>query len=162
MKPTFSRSTLKFMFTLYVMGLLYLLFVSGRHFDLSWMVRGGFERLFDEMKHQLNLIPFRSILGYLAQMNWSTGMTSILKNIVGHMVAFSGLGYFLPRLWPKYLKRKTFVLHVLLAFILIEVLQYFTMSGALDIDDIALNVLGATLGFVFLRRQSDNTEETHG
>lgn len=162
MKSTFSTPVLRILFGFYVLGLAYLLFVEGRTMDLSWMVKGGFPSLFESMQNRLNLIPFRTILSYLAQMNMATGMRTIVENIAGHIVAFSWLGYFMPRLWPKYQKRRLFLIHVLMGLILVEILQYFTMSGALDIDDIALNILGAYLGLVFLRRPEGSVEEQHG
>lgn len=152
MNSTFPRPVLKNLFILYIVGLIYLLFVYERSIDLSWIVKGGFPTLFEQMALRINWIPFRSILGYLAQMNFATGMKTIVTNILGHMFAFSWLGYFMPRLWPKYKKLSTFLITVTLGLILIEVVQYFTMSGMLDVDDLLLNIVGAYLGFVFLKR----------
>lgn len=152
METTFSKPVLKILFGLYLMGLGYLAFVYQRSVDLSWLVKGGLPVLMDTMKFKINFIPFRSILDYLAQMNRITGMKVILDNIVAHLIAMSWLGYFMPRLWPKYKKRKVFIVHVFIGLLMIEFIQFLTMSGNPDIDDVLINLLGAYLGIVFLRR----------
>lgn len=144
------------------MGLAYLAFVYQRSVDLTWMVKGGFNALWSVMKFRINYIPFRSILDYLSQMNQLTGMNVLLQNIVAHIVAMSWLGYFMPRLWPKYKDRKRFLLHVLLGLVVIEFIQFLTMSGNPDIDDLIINGGGAYLGLVFLRRPEESEgEELH-
>lgn len=163
MSETFSRPILRVLFVSYLVALFYLLFVFERSLDLSWIVKGGFPALNKAMELRINWIPFKSILGYLSQMNLPSGVRVIVTNIGGHMAAFSWLGYFMPRLWPKYKQRKTFLWTVLAGLVLIEVVQYFTMSGMLDVDDVLLNLAGAYLGFVFLRRPEPLEGDTsHG
>lgn len=161
MKSTFSRPILKLLFMAYVMGLLYLLFVYDRSLDLSWIVKGGYPRLLDVMRYRYNLIPLNTILSKLAQMSMANGVETILKDIVGHVLAFSWLGYFMPRLWPKYKQKFTFVWTVGFILILVEIVQFFTMSGMMDIDDILLNLSGAYLGLIFLRKPEALSEEIH-
>jgi len=161
MKSTFSQPILKILFVAYVMGLLYLLFVYDRSMDLSWMVRGGFDRLVEAMQYRYNLMPFQTILSKLAQMGLANGVETILKDIVGHLLAFSWLGYFMPRLWPKYKERKTFLWTIGLGLFFVEILQYFTMTGMMDVDDILLNLSGAYLGLIFLRKPEEIVEELH-
>ena len=159
MKSTFSRPILKLLFMAYVMGLLYLLFVYDRSLDLSWIVKGGYPRLLEVMRYRYNLIPLNTILSKLAQMSMANGVETILKDIVGHVLAFSWLGYFMPRIWIKYQNPIQYIITVLLILTSIEVIQFFTRSGMCDIDDLILNFSAALLGFIYLRHIHSEEEE---
>jgi glycopeptide antibiotics resistance protein len=138
-------------FIVYIYVLMYYLFVYQRSMDFSWMVFGGFPTLFERMQERINLIPFTTIYRYLLTMNYATGMRTIVVNIGGHMLFFSPLGYFLPRLRARFQNWTIFLGTIVLMMVLIELIQLLSMSGSFDVDDIILNTIGAMLGFIFLR-----------
>jgi len=145
-------------FIVYIYVLMYYLFIYQRGLDLSWIVFGGFPTLFDRMQARMNFIPFATIYRYILTMNYATGMRTIVVNIGGHMLSFSPLGYFLPRLRSRFQNWKTFLWTIIVIVTIIELIQLLTMSGSFDVDDILLNTIGAILGFVFLR-DPENIEE---
>ena len=145
------------MFTLYLMALFYVLFIYERSIDLSWIVQGGWSTLVEKQSDHLNLILFRNILHYLQTMNYATGMRNIIVNIGGHMLMFTPFGFFLPRINKRFQNLHFFVLVALVIMFIIEGLQFLTMSGSFDVDDALLNMIGAIIGFVFLRNP-DNLE----
>lgn len=145
------------LFTLYLMALFYVLFIYNRSINLSWIVQGGWSTLVERQAENLNLILFRNILKYLQTMNYATGMRNIIVNIGGHMLMFTPFGFFLPRINKRFQNIRFFIGVTLLIMILIEGLQYITMSGSFDVDDALLNMIGAIMGFVFLRNP-DNLE----
>lgn len=145
------------LFTLYLMALFYVLFIYERSIDLSWIARGGFSTLVERQEEHLNLILFKNIFHYLQTMNYATGMRNIIVNIGGHMLMFTPFGFFLPRINKRFQNIRFFIGIALLIMFLIEGLQFLTMSGSFDVDDALLNMIGAIIGFVFLRNP-DNLE----
>jgi len=145
------------LFTLYLMALFYVLFIYERSIDLSWIARGGLSTLVERQAEHLNLILFKKIFHYLQTMNYATGMRNIIVNIGGHMLMFTPFGFFLPRINKRFQNIRFFIGIALLIMFLIEGLQYITMSGSFDVDDALLNMIGAIIGFVFLRNP-DNLE----
>ena len=139
------------LFILYLMSLFYVLFIYERSIDLSWIVQGGWSTLVEKQSDHLNLILFRNIFHYLQTMNYATGMRNIIVNIGGHMLMIAPFGFFLPRLHPRFQKLTFFIGVIILIMFMIEGLQFISMSGSFDVDDMLLNVIGAIIGFVFLR-----------
>jgi glycopeptide antibiotics resistance protein len=114
--------------TLYTVGLLILLFFrpNGTNY------------------HSLNLIPFSTVSFYLSgKVNWLISFYNLAANI----------GLFIP--YGIYLSLKSYsLLKVFLVSLLtiacLEILQFLTHRGSLDIDDLMLNMLGVYLGcFLF-------------
>ncbi len=138
-------------YVLYLLSLFYILFLYNRQIDLSWIVKGGWNELVELQRSRTNLIFFRTIVRYLQTMNYATGMRNIIVNIGGHMLLFTPFGFFLPRLHPRWQKPVKFLFMVTFVMFVIEGLQFVTMSGSFDVDDAMLNVIGAWLGFIFLR-----------
>jgi len=68
-------------------------------------------------------------------------------NLAGNVVMFLPLGVFLPALWHKTGTFWRFVVWTLLIIAAIETLQFFTLLGRCDIDDVILNFMGACAGF---------------
>lgn len=121
---------------------------------IIWKSWGGFSYIsqcyasFDDWKKEilwsLNVIPFRflfDIQGY-TPITWC-------KNVIGNMVLFIPMGFFLICLFPKVrawsFKRYLFTITAIIVGI--ELFQLFLMCGHCDIDDLILNLSGACLGF---------------
>lgn len=127
------RTIARLLFALYLIFLLFLVFGMDRmesneyHYNLV---------LFSEIKRFIN---YRGVLGYHV----------FLANVVGNFVVFMPFGFLLPVLSKKY--KYSFILIALLSFELslaIEVVQLFTRLGSFDVDDLLLNTLGGSAGYI--------------
>jgi glycopeptide antibiotics resistance protein len=101
-----------------------------------------FLRPSDQIYQSINLVPFSTITFYLyGNVN---GLISFY-NLAANIGLFIPFGIFL-----KMKERTIFQLvYIPILFIsLIELLQYFTARGSLDIDDLILNVLGFFIGYL--------------
>ena len=76
------------------------------------------------------------------------------------MLLFAPFGFFLPRLHARWQKPFAFLVLVSVFIYIVEGLQFVTLSGAFDMDDAMLNILGAWLGFLFLRKP-ETMEKDH-
>ena len=74
-----------------------------------------------------------------------------IRNLLGNIVLFIPLGYFLPQVSARL--RKFWLTFLAVAFIIttIELAQLFFMVGTCDIDDLILNLAGASLGYGLFR-----------
>ena len=156
MESTFSKYDLKIFFGLYCVGIAYLVFIYKRDIDFSWIVKGD---LFTNVEAYVNLVPFKTIISALTQMNRALGINAIFEDIIGHMIVFSWFGYFLPRIWDKYKDPKKFFMLMIGVLILIEIFQFLTRSGMMDVDDFITNLTGVFLGFIYLRHIDIEEEE---
>ena len=87
-----------------------------------------------------NFMPFREILRY------DVGTKAFYKQVFGNILLFIPLGYFA----TSYCKIKglgTITLVSLLSSLTIEVTQHY-IGRTFDIDDIILNVVGGSVGFL--------------
>lgn len=101
---------------------------------------------FDDFFSRMNFIPFSETL-HLIRDVMDTQNYSALFLIVGNVLVFIPLAYFLPRIFKKEKHPLIFLLTVILVSISIEFLQLITSSGTFDIDDIIYNSVGAFLFF---------------
>ena len=105
----------------------------------------------------LNLRPFRTIRLFTdviaggGRAYESALVRAAYVNLLGNVVMFAPLGWFLPRLFPR-LRRfwRTFLCAALL-IAAVEAVQLFTRLGSCDIDDLLLNLCGVTVGYLALR-----------
>ncbi|MDD3646620.1 MAG: VanZ family protein [Candidatus Gracilibacteria bacterium] len=98
-----------------------------------------------------NYIPFLSILDIL--INDNLGTIIKIKQIVGNIVLFLPMGFFIPLIWKsKDYFKKALLIGLGFSFC-IELLQYIISLilgfnyKVTDIDDILLNTLGFIIGF---------------
>ena len=89
--------------------------------------------------HSLNLVPFKTICYYF--INFAGG---------GNLIALTPFAFFLPMLFKKQEKFKNFAAVILMIVTSIELLQFITLSGTCDIDDVILNSAGAYIVFGIL------------
>ena len=101
-----------------------------------------------------NLIPFQTLKLYVRLLQ-STQNAYLLRhafiNLVGNVVMFIPLGFFLPAIWVTMRKFFVCALCTTLVIVTIEALQYLTSLGSCDIDDLILNLPGAMLGWGLYR-----------
>ena len=110
-----------------------------------------------------NLKPFRSIAMYMrAYRNQNMSVRLIALNLLGNLVAAMPCAIFLPVIWPRtQTKWRYFLPTIILSVVIVESIQFLTMVGQADIDDVILNVAGACLIFAYrpLLKQSEQLRE---
>ena len=87
-----------------------------------------------------NYIPFKEMLRYLPYRKL------FIRNVVGNMIMFVPFGFFVTYFVKTNKMRVTFII-TLITSLTIEITQKF-IGRVFDIDDIILNVLGGTIGFL--------------
>ena len=127
------------LFSLYSGFMLYLLFNRA----------GGIEGMdyWTQIRANLNLEPFHTIRLFLKVLNNQTYSSTAFINLGGNVILFVPLGFFLPRVFPCLQKYWKAILATVLIITAVELTQLFTLLGSCDIDDLILNVIGATLGY---------------
>ena len=92
-----------------------------------------------------NLIPFHSIQQYLKGLaNRNINIDIVIVNLVGNILWFAPMGLFIPILFGKRIRSFwAFLLTMTIILALVEILQFLTLRGSMDIDDIILNLVGA-------------------
>lgn len=141
-----SQVLMRLLFGAYCTLMLWLLF--GQRLGLSTP-----GRYLEQLRWNINVVPFRTVVEFLTMAKRTTNIHLIRHafiNLAGNMVMFIPLGLLLPLIWPKLRSCRQFLLYVTSVVAAIELLQLFTLLGTCDIDDLILNVLGATLGFALL------------
>ena len=148
-----AKKVIVALFILYVLAMLFLLIIPNNYRShnvfaggLNWeqwsaFVAGGF-----------NIVPLR---GITEQIGFILAGENVARNVIyffGNLIGFFPLGFFLPALFAKQHKFNHFIATGTLAIVCIELLQWVTMRGSFDIDDVILNVIGACLGFLLLQR----------
>ncbi len=103
-----------------------------------------------------NIIPFKTIIGYLKSFNSLYSTSNIMFNLLGNLFALVPLGLLLCLLFKKQNKFKNYLITILLLVFGVEIAQLLTSSGAFDIDDIILNTLGAIIWFFIYKIKSIN------
>ena len=136
------------------LALYLLLFATLTLFDPLWGRNGGFvswnRELFDMYVHNsLNLVPFKTVLQYF---NRGT-VSQFVVNIIGNLVCLMPLGILLPLNSEKQRRTWIFLLTCVLVVASVEILQFVTLSGSCDIDDLILNVSGAFLIYLFTKNK---------
>ena len=135
----------RFLFVVYAAVLLWLLF--DRSFD--WVEGLSYK---EQLQRNLSLTPFYTIKNYwsvVCRQEYNSLFFHCVINLVGNVVLFIPIGYFLPRLWVKMRNFFRFFFTCTLSICLVELLQLFTLLGSLDIDDLILNLGGMIFGYLF-------------
>ena len=98
------------------------------------------------LKYSFNIVPFKTIKlftsGYI---NGYVSFKNFNNNIIGNLCAFMPYGIFLPLMFKKMNRFYKFLIAMFIISLFIEIIQFLTISGACDIDDIILNVLGSSV-----------------
>lgn len=148
---------------LWIFFILYLLlFITLTLFDQFWG-RNGFtivnwnKELFNNyISNSLNIIPFKTIIEYIKAFDSLLDTRAVMTNLLGNIIACMPFAFFLPLLFKKQNNIKRFTITMIVIVLLIELLQFVTLSGSCDIDDIILNVSGTLIMYAVLKIKSVN------
>lgn len=102
------------------------------------------QSLLDSNDLNINLVLFDTINSYSSIM---LSHQFAFKNIVGNIVAFVPLGFFMSLLFFKKNIIKTLFAGVLVV-LSIESIQFITKIGFFDVDDVLLNSIGILIGYI--------------
>lgn len=136
---------IRFLFLVYCAVMLWLLFFR----SWGWVEGLSYRQM---LETNINLTPLLTIRNYLQVVIHRTNddvLVHCFINLAGNVLLFIPAGYLLPKLWKKQENFFRFFLTCSLAIFLVELVQLFSLLGSFDIDDIILNLLGMTLGFVY-------------
>jgi len=126
----------------------YPIFINIYTFWMLYMLFFAYNRgVVNPENYYIRPYPFQSIKYVLSSYsNWD-----IYKNIIGNIVCFIPYG-FLGLLYPKLKNYGWLFLTFFIAINFIEFSQYFFNRGFAELDDVILNTLGMTIGFLFYKR----------
>lgn len=130
-------------FVLYVIVMLWLLFGQriGHTSPYTYWER---------FNSNYNFIPFFTVWEFIQTATNSVRPYLIWQaiiNIVGNIVMFVPLGFFIPYFWTKQRPFWRSMLCAAVCIVVVEIVQLFTLLGSCDIDDLILNMLGVVIGY---------------
>lgn len=146
-------------YILYVIFIIYILLlikiVLFKYYSLSQIIKGDVSLSI----RSANLIPFKTVADFMEMKD--TNLLRAFSNIFGNIGIFMPLGYFLPALFKKFNKLTRVIAVSVALSMFFECTQYFYYLGALDIDDLILNSIGAIIGyFIYYLIQKFITDES--
>ena len=114
------------------------------HFTLNFDSYGGF------LENQ-NFIPLKTIIYYLF-FDWDHINLGIrLNNLIGNILGFIPFGFLFPLLSQRFQKLKVVVIATFSLSLTFELIQLTFHFGSFDVDDLILNTIGGTLGYLPLK-----------
>lgn len=125
----------KVLFVLYVAFIVYFLIFS------DWYGRTG-----GMQEYRYNLELFKEIKRFW-EYKEQLGTYAVFTNLFGNVLIFVPFGFFLP-MASRY---RSFFAAIFYSFglsLCVETFQLFTKVGSFDVDDLLLNTLGGTVGYI--------------
>lgn len=131
------------LFIIYIALMLWLLFGQrmGRELNDSYS---------EVLLSNINLIPFATVKLFLNAIQGSLSDYTVkhsLINLIGNVVMFIPLGYFIPSVSKKHSSFRKCISLCALIILIVEIVQLFTLLGSCDIDDFILNIAGIIIGY---------------
>ncbi|WP_227936066.1 VanZ family protein [Alkalihalobacillus deserti] len=127
----------KFLFLVYLTALFYVTLLAWNYgASLGPVGPGG---------RNYNFIPFRSIYRIAV---FSPTISDPIRILVGNVVLFMPLGFLIPSIWVKW-RRVVYIIAIGFCLSLfIEVSQFLFTYRVANVDDVILNTVGATIGYM--------------
>ena len=116
---------------------------------MLWLLFG--QRIGQSAEVDLQLKPLATVERFLWVLEHSDDPENILhawSNLAGNVVLFLPLGFLIPWIWQTW---RRFWRHILLmsgVIVTVEVCQLLLALGTCDVDDLLLNLVGTSLGFL--------------
>ncbi|MGM0854053.1 MAG: VanZ family protein [Bacillota bacterium] len=99
-----------------------------------------------------NFVPLKTLVGYVFNID-HYNFDTWFYNTFGIVILFMPLGFLLPKVFSNLNTLKNVLYFSLVLSMCIEVFQFLTKLGVLDVDDVILNLVGATLGYLIFKIQ---------
>ncbi len=99
----------------------------------------------------VNLHPFDTLRRFIWVLRYSSDPAQLrhaVVNLAGNVVMFVPLGFLLPCVLPKLCAFWRHLLWMLALILTVELLQWWTGLGTCDVDDLLLNLVGTTAGYL--------------
>lgn len=125
------------LFVIYIIFLVYFLFFSEEYGRAAETQR----------VYRYNLIPFVEIRRFWIYRE-QLGTFAVFSNIFGNVIGFLPFGFILPVIFRRMNSGFLICVSGFILSLTVEVIQLVTKVGCFDVDDMILNTLGATLGYV--------------
>ena len=144
-KVNLGREIILFVFFIYFLCLLLLTIFKGGIIT----IRNPFnDYMYKEygLSGIINIVPIKETITTF--LHSEAGLRNSVRNVIGNIIAFIPLGFFIPLLFDKFNNYKKVFKVGFLSSLAIEITQIFVGSNVCDIDDIIYNTLGAMVGFI--------------
>ncbi|MBN8194230.1 VanZ family protein [Bacillus sp. NTK074B] len=99
-----------------------------------------------------NFVPLKTLIGYVFNID-HYNFDTWFYNTFGIVILFMPLGFLLPKVFSNLNTLKNVLFFALVLSLCIEVFQFLTKLGVLDVDDVILNLIGAALGYLIFKIQ---------
>lgn len=107
------------------------------------------------LRENVNLIPLATVRLFIKGYNEGIiTFGALLENLLGNLCVFMPFALFIPMLIPKLNSVWGVFLTTTLTVVMIEILQFVFLTGAMDIDDLILNILGAMLLYLVAKTKT--------
>lgn len=104
------------------------------------------------IEESTNFIPFYTVRLFTDAYKYgSLPLYAVIENLIGNIVVFMPLPFFLHCLFKAFDKWYKVFPAVILSVFIVEALQFLFMTGSADIDDVILNVSGAVVFYLILK-----------
>ncbi|WP_211746671.1 VanZ family protein [Paenibacillus sp. Marseille-Q4541] len=118
---------------------------------LAYFMFAGFHRSVHS-NYRYNLIPLHTVSAYVRNLG-PGNMVDTAINLIGNIAVFIPLGYLLPASMFRPWSYGKFILFFVCFIFLLECLQTILRVGTGDIDDLLLNVIGGSIGYIIFRQR---------
>ncbi len=110
----------------------------------------GFHRYVHD-NYRYNLIPLHTISAYVRNLSLDHAIDSAI-NLIGNIAVFIPLGFLIPASLSRPWSYGRFILIFSSLILLLECMQTLLRVGTGDIDDLLLNVIGGSIGYLLFKR----------
>ncbi len=117
---------------------------------LYWMFWGFGRSAHISGSFRYNIVPFETIRLFARSADWDNIRAPFI-NLVGNVAVFVPFGVLFPVLFRRCRNYFGFIGRFLLLIVGLELAQGALGAGVADIDDLILNGIGATLGYIVYR-----------
>lgn len=147
------RRQLFFVFIFYIIMLVDFTLIDGSMGRNIFNVLSWDETAFMEyINTSTNLVPFKTVRLFInGYKNGYLPVFAMIENILGNLLAFMPLPFFVSCLFKHFEKWYTILITVTCSVFLVELLQFLFLTGSSDIDDVILNVSGAMLLYAIMK-----------
>lgn len=137
-------------FIMYSIFAITTLLLDGNFRRARWEDINLFSR--QHLEYYVNIIPFATISDYIKRLiQDEISIKIMVSNLAGNILILAPFGLFLPMLFRDKINNKKFLLVMIGIALIIECIQFITMSGTFDVDDIILNVTGALIVYGIIK-----------